>query len=115
MEARVGSQSSFIVQLGPAGSKERVKFSSGEGSFETFISMRAKSYFSPGYGMPHSPVCLLMIRVHLVGVDSVNNVYLPAGTLLPPTITSTFGTNDVASSAPTRQTSPNGTSSPKIL
>src|ERR1700692_4891321 len=65
--------------------------------------------------MPHSPVCLLIIKVHLVCVGSVNRVYLPAGTLLPPTITSAFRTNVVASSAPARQTSPNGTRSPKIL
>ena len=48
MDARVVSQSSFIVQLVPAGSNETVKFSSADGSFESFISMRAKSNFSPG-------------------------------------------------------------------
>ena len=40
MEARVVSQSSFIAQLVPAGSREIVKFSSGAESFETFISTR---------------------------------------------------------------------------
>src|SRR5580700_8633173 len=83
MDARVVSQSSFIVQVVPAGSKDIVKFSSGEGSLETFISIRAKSYCSPGYGMPNSPVCLLMIRVHFVGAGRMKIVYLPAGTFFP--------------------------------
>ncbi len=48
MAARVVSQSSFIEQFVPAGSKEMVKFSSGAASLETFISIRPKSYFSPG-------------------------------------------------------------------
>src|SRR5579862_2197525 len=102
MEARVVSQSSLIAQLLPAGSKEIVKFSRGAESLETFISTRAKSYCSPGYGMPNSPNCLLMIKVHLAGEGRINIVYLPAGTLLPPTITSAVGTKDVALSAPAR-------------
>jgi hypothetical protein len=48
IEARVISQSNFMVQLVPGASKEIVKFSSGAESFDTFISMRAKSNFSPG-------------------------------------------------------------------
>ena len=42
-DARVVSQSSFMVHAVPVESKEIVKFSSGAGSFETFISARVKS------------------------------------------------------------------------
>ena len=45
--------------------------------------------------MPHSPIFLLTIKVHLSGAGSVKSVYLPAGTFLPPTPTSTLGTKDV--------------------
>ena len=48
MEARVISHSSFMVQRAPAWSNEIVKFSSGDGNLETFISMRAKSDCAPG-------------------------------------------------------------------
>jgi hypothetical protein len=44
-EARVVSQSMFIF---PALSKEMVKFSTGDGSVETFMSTRAKSFEGPG-------------------------------------------------------------------
>ena len=41
-----------------------VKFSTCDGSAETCMSVRSKSNCSPGYGMPHSPVFLLMMSVH---------------------------------------------------
>src|ERR1700737_1291249 len=65
--------------------------------------------------MPNSPVFLLTISIHLSEVGSVNRVYLPTGKFFPPTITSALVKNAVASSAPVRHTSPNGTNSPKIL
>ncbi len=40
-----------------------VKFSTADGSFETFRSTRANSSPSYLYGIPHSPVFLLMMRV----------------------------------------------------
>src|SRR5207302_4201862 len=84
-DARVFSQSRFMVQFPPVWSKEMVKFSTGDGSCETFMSTRARSSPSPGYGMPHSPVFLLITRVHLSCAGIVKIVYLPAGTSLPPT------------------------------
>ena len=56
-----------------------------------------------------------MIGVHLSFSVIVSSVYLPAGTAVPPTVTSVLITNVVASLAPARHTSPYGTSFPNIL
>jgi hypothetical protein len=64
-EARVDSQSIRSVQPLPDLSNAMVKFSTADGNVETFMSTRAKSESAPGYGMPHSPVFLLTINVHL--------------------------------------------------
>lgn len=47
-EARVVSQSRFSIAPLPIFSKEMVKSSTGEGSAETFIGMRARSLDGPG-------------------------------------------------------------------
>src|ERR1700737_4094725 len=47
-EARVVSQSKYMVQLAPAWSNATVKFSTGEGSFVTFMLTRARSSLAPG-------------------------------------------------------------------
>ena len=52
------------------------KFFTGTGSFDTFMSTRASSSLSYLYGIPHSPVFLLMIRVQLSAAGRVKIVSL---------------------------------------
>src|SRR5215472_1626624 len=103
-DARVDSQSRLRVAAAPAFSKAMVKFSTGAGSAEIFMSTRARSLAWPGYAVPHSPVFLLMISVHLSLLGMVNSVYAPAGTVVPPMFRSTGVVKVVASLAPVRQT-----------
>src|ERR1700720_2008214 len=60
-EACVFSQLMLSAQLPPIGVRAIVKFSTGDAVGETFMSTRPSSSLSYLYGMPHSPVFLLMI------------------------------------------------------
>src|ERR1051325_3134369 len=64
-EAWVFSQLICKVQAPPAWLKAMVKFSTGAEVLETDMGIRASSSDSYLYGIPHSPVCLLTMRVHL--------------------------------------------------
>ena len=74
MEARVVSQSIRKVQPLALLSNAIVKFSTAEGSEDGFMSTRTKSESAPGFGIPHSPVFLLMISVHLSAVGNAKIV-----------------------------------------
>src|SRR5258708_32679996 len=100
--------------LVPLPFRSMVNCSTGAAGFETFISMRARSWVW-SYSVPHWPVCLLMISFQPVSEGSVYSVYLPAGTFVSPTVTSPSVTNVVASLAPVRHTCPKGTSPPMIF
>src|ERR1700722_9623599 len=73
-EACVFSQLMLSAQLPPIGVRAIVKFSTGDAVGETFISTRPSSSLSYLYGMPHSPVFLLMISVHLSAFGTVKIV-----------------------------------------
>jgi len=70
----VFSQDMLSVQPELPLSKAMVKFSIGEESLETFMSMRARSLLGPGYAVPHSPVFLLMTSCHLSALGTAKMV-----------------------------------------